>query len=63
MLKKNNNNNNKKITGFYKRFEKLQKRTRDDMGPLAKLWKNLKDAKQVEDESEADQISVNELLF
>ena len=31
------------------------------MGPLAKLWKILEDAKQAEDE--AVQISVNELLF
>ena len=33
------------------------------MRPLAKLWKTLEHAKQVEDESEAVQISVNELLF
>ena len=31
------------------------------MGPLAKLWKILEDAKQAEDE--AVQTSVNELLF
>ena len=31
------------------------------MGPLAKLWKILEDAKQAEDE--AVQISVNDLLF
>ena len=42
-------------------FEKLQNKTRDVMGPLAKLWKMLEDAKQTEDE--AVQISVNELLF
>ena len=42
-------------------FEKLQNKTRDVVGPLAKLWKILEDAKQAEDE--AVQISVNELLF
>ena len=34
---------------------------RDVIGPLAKLWKILEDAKQPEDE--AVQVSVNELLF
>ena len=42
-------------------FEKLQNKTRDAMCPLAKLWKILEDAKQVEDE--AVQISVKELFF
>ena len=42
-------------------FEKLQNKTRDVMCPLAKLWKILEDAKQVEDE--AVQISVKELFF
>ena len=42
-------------------FEKLQNKTRDVMGPLAKLWKILEDAKQAEDE--AVPVSVNELLF
>ena len=42
-------------------FEKLQNKTRDVMGPLAKLWKIVEDADQAEDESV--QISVNELLF
>ena len=42
-------------------FEKVQNKTRDVMGPLAKLWKILEDAKQAEDE--AVHISVNELLF
>ena len=42
-------------------FKKLQNKTRDVMGPLAKLWKILEDAKQAEDE--AVQTSVNELLF
>ena len=42
-------------------FEKLQNKTRDVIGPLAKLWKILEDAKPAEDE--AVQISVNELLF
>ena len=32
-------------------FEKLQNKTRDVMGPLAKLWKILADAKQAEDEA------------
>ena len=42
-------------------FEKLQNKSRDVMGPLAKLRKVLEDAKQAKDE--AVQISVNELLF
>ena len=42
-------------------FEKLQNKTRDVVGLLAKLWKILEDAKQAEDE--AVQFSVNELLF
>ena len=41
-------------------FEKLQNKTRDVTGPLAKLWKIREDAKQT---VEAVQISVNELLF
>ena len=40
-------------------FEKLQNKTRYFMGPLAKLWKILEDAKQAE--GEAVQISVSEL--
>ena len=42
-------------------FEKLQNKTRDAMGPLAKLWKILEDAKQAEDEAVPN--LVNELLF
>ena len=41
--------------------QNLEYKTSDVMGPLAKLWKILEDAKQAEDE--AVQISVNELLF
>ena len=53
--KKTNEQNLKNI------FEKLQNKTIGFMGPLAKLWKILEDAKQTD--NEAVQFSVNELIF
>ena len=58
LLKEKKKTNEQNIENI---FEKLQNKTRDVMGLLAKLWKFLEDTKQAEDE--VVQISVNELLF
>ena len=58
LLKENKKTNEQNLENI---FEKLQNKTRDVMGPQAKLLKILEDAKQAQDE--AVHISVNELLF
>ena len=58
LLKENKKTNEQNLENI---FEKLQNKTRDVMGPQAKLLKILEDTKQAQDE--AVQISVNELLF
>ena len=54
LSKEKKNANEKNLENI---FEKLQNKMRDVMGPLAKSWKILEDAKQAKDE--AVQISVN----
>ena len=58
LLKEKKKTNEQNIENI---FEKLQNKTRDVMGLLAKLWKTLEHAKQAGDE--AVQISVNELFL
>ena len=58
LLKEKKKTNEQNIKNVY---DELQNKTRDVMGPLAKLWKILEDAKQAEEE--AAQISVHELLL
>ena len=46
LLKEKKKTNEKNLENI---FEKLQNKTRDDMSPLAKLWKILEDAQQAKD--------------